>query len=121
MGCHDGIFCRNNPRRCETYSGRGRARSSLRKPDIVAPGTDIISCNAFFRNVRGRIRQAYVGKSGTSMSAPIVSGAAALYFQRYPMEDSEDFKQKLTFTATDLEEAWNKQGWGMVNVGRLLG
>ena len=32
----------------------------------------------------------------------------------------EEFKQKLTLTATDLGEAWNVQGWGMVNVKRLL-
>ncbi len=113
VGCHDGKYCKNNPNRCAMYSGRGEALSPLRKPDIVAPGTDIISCNAF-----GRF--SYIKKSGTSMATPIVSGAAALFFSKYPNMSNEEFKQKLTLTATDLGEAWNVQGWGMVNVRRLL-
>lgn len=120
VGCHDGEFCRDNPRRCEIYSGRGRANGVLRKPDVVAPGTDIVSCNAFFRRVNGRLQNIYVAKSGTSMATPIISGAAALAFQKYPEMTGAEFKQKLTFTATDLGEEWNKQGWGMVNVRRLL-
>lgn len=46
VGCHDGWYGKDNPRRCETYSGRGMAGSLMRKPDLVAPGTDILSCNA---------------------------------------------------------------------------
>ncbi|MCM1045154.1 MAG: S8 family peptidase [Candidatus Gastranaerophilales bacterium] len=120
VGCHDGIFCRDNPKRCETYSARGKALAPLRKPDIVAPGTGIISCNAFCQRMGKRLRNAYVQKSGTSMSTPIISGVAALYFQKYPSMSSVDFRQKLTLTATDLGEEWNKQGWGMVNARRLL-
>jgi len=113
VGCHDGQYCKNNPNRCSMYSGRGEALSPLRKPDIVAPGTDIMSCNAFGK-------YSYVKKSGTSMATPIVSGVAALAFCQYPNMSNEEFKQKLTLTATDLGEPWNVQGWGMVNVRRLL-
>ncbi len=120
VGCHDGEFCRGNPGRCETYSGRGRALAPLRKPDIVAPGTDILSCNAFFRKNGSRVRDAYVRKSGTSMSTPMVSGAAALFFQKYPQAGRELFRRRLFGSAADLGEAWNKQGWGMLNVRRLL-
>ena len=120
VGCHDGAFCRFNPKRCETYSGRGIARSVVRKPDIVAPGTDIISCNRFWSRRNGMIMDGYVEKNGTSMATPIISGAAALFFEKYPDATNEDFKRKLTYTATDLGEDWNKQGWGMVNVKRLL-
>lgn len=120
VGCHDGKHCLDNPGRCSMYSGRGEALSPIRKPDIVAPGTDIMSCNAFLKRNYGCINHAYVKKSGTSMATPIVSGAAALTFSKYPEMSNEEFKQKLTFTATDLGEAWNMQGWGMVNVKRLL-
>lgn len=120
VGCHDGQYCRNNPNRCATYSGRGEALSPIRKPDIVAPGTDIMSCNAFYKWNFGVTHSAYIKKSGTSMATPIISGAAALFFSKYPDKSNEEFKQKLTLTATDLGEAWNVQGWGMVNIKRLL-
>ena len=40
VGCHDGVYCKDNPKRCETYSGRGKFGVVPRKPDI--------SCNAFY-------------------------------------------------------------------------
>ncbi len=120
VGCHDGDYYRNHPGRCESYSGRGDAMSVPRKPDIVAPGTHIVSCNVFYARSGGRFQNAYVSKSGTSMATPIISGAAALALEKRPGMTGEEFHRKLTATATDLGEAWNKQGWGMVNVKRLL-
>lgn len=120
VGCHDGIYCRDNERRCETYSGRGTFASPLRKPDVVAPGTDIVSCNVHIQKLHGKLHNAYIAKSGTSMATPLVAGAAALLLQKYPDMKNEEVKQRITFTATDLGEPWNKQGWGMINVKRML-
>ena len=120
VGCHDGRYCKNDPGRCETYSGRGRRYDVTRKPDIVAPGTRILSCNAFWQNQNGRIYRPYVAKSGTSMATPIVSGAVALAMEKYPGITNEEFVRLLSLTATDLGEPWNKQGFGMLNVRRLL-
>ncbi|MCI8433235.1 MAG: S8 family serine peptidase [Lachnospiraceae bacterium] len=120
VGCHDGDYFRDSPGRCETYSGRGKRDGSLRKPDIVAPGTDIYSCNVGYYRRNGKVRNAYVAKSGTSMATPVAAGAAALALQRYPGMSNEACRQKLQFTATDLGLPWNRQGWGMVNVKRLL-
>ena len=61
-----------------------------------------------------------MAKSGTSMATPIVSGAAALAMEKFPWMTNEECKQKLQYTATDLHLPWNQQGWGMLNVGRLL-
>ena len=120
VGCHDGRYWKNDPKRCETYSGRGRKYDVIRKPDIVAPGTRILSCNAFWKNRNGRIFKPYIAKSGTSMATPIVSGAAALVLQKYPRMSNEEFLRRVALTATDLGEPWNKQGFGMLNVRRLL-
>lgn len=120
VGCHDGNYALGNPKRCETYSGRGFAGRMIRKPDLVAPGTDIISCNVHCHGFGGRIRNPYVEKSGTSMATPAVSGASALFFQKYPYMDNEACKRKLQYTATDLGLPWNQQGWGMLNIERLL-
>lgn len=120
VGCHDGSYELDSPGRCETYSGRGMEGAAFRKPDLVAPGTDIVSCNLHYYRLRGKFRNAYVAKSGTSMATPIVSGAAALALQKFPQMTNAECKQKLQYTATDLHLPWNQQGWGMVNVERLL-
>lgn len=121
VGCHDGSYGAGNPRSCQLYSGRGAADSPVRKPDLVAPGTDIVSCSLGYQGFYGRARNPYVAKSGTSMATPVVSGAAALAFQKYPHMTNEECKQRMLFTATDLGLPWNQQGWGMLNVGRMLG
>lgn len=120
VGCYDGSFSMGSVRSCELYSGRGVAGSPIRKPDLVAPGTDIVSCNLGFREGYIRGRQPYVAKSGTSMATPIVAGAAALVFQKYPGMTNEECKHRLQFSATDLGLAWNQQGWGLLNVERML-
>lgn len=118
VGCHDGRYAGDNSKRCESYSGRGMAGGLVRKPDLVAPGTDIVSCNGGYGH--GGNSNAYMAKSGTSMATPVVSGAAALAFQKYPYMTNDQCRQKLQFSATDLGLPWNQQGWGMLNVERLL-
>lgn len=112
VGCHEGGYFGNRENLCENYSGRGDEKEPFRKPDIVAPGTDIISCNN-----KGN---GYVKKSGTSMATPIVSGAAALLLQKYPYLNNEQVKRKIIYSAKDLGDSWNKQGWGMLDIEKLL-
>ncbi len=112
VGCHEGGYFGNRRNLCESYSGRGDVGILYRKPDIVAPGTDIISC--------GNRGSNYVKKSGTSMATPIVSGAAALLLQKYPELSNEEVKRKLVYSARDLGDSWNKQGWGMLDIERLF-
>lgn len=120
VGCYDGALFKSSSKGCETYSGRGRQGGNPRKPDIVAPGTDIVSCNSRYYQRNGKIRDAYISKSGTSMATPVVSGAAALALCKSPDMTNEMCKEKLQFSATDLGLPWNRQGWGMVSVNRLL-
>ena len=74
-------------------SSRGPASpSSLLKPEISAPGSDILSAKV--GSGTGSIRQ-----SGTSMAAPMVSGAAALLRQLHPNLPAESIKALLMNTA----------------------
>lgn len=120
VGCHEGGFFPGRQSLCENYSGRGPSPYAVKKPDVVAPGTDIISCNVAFKSGLRGYRNAYIKKSGTSMATPIVAGAAALLLQKYPELSNEQVKRKINYSATDLQEPWTKQGWGMVNVKKML-
>ncbi|MBQ7841761.1 MAG: S8 family peptidase [Lachnospiraceae bacterium] len=121
VGCHSGQRGNSQTQNCESYSGRGPAGNRVKKPDIVAPGSNIISCNADFRKMPwGHIKNPYTAKSGTSMAVPAVSGAAALLWEKYPKYTNEQIKERILMSAKDLEEAWGKQGWGMLQVGKAL-
>lgn len=94
------------------YSGRGPTASCICKPDIVAPGSRIVSC----ANFQGR----YQIKSGTSMSTPLVSGAIALLLEKHPDMTNVEVKLRIHDRAVDLGLPHNQQGWGILDVERLL-
>lgn len=120
VGCHEGGYFGMRKDLCENYSGRGRGDMPYRKPDIVAPGTDVMSCNVNCqRDRRGGYRDVYMRKSGTSMATPIVSGAAALFLQKFPYATGEQVKRQMIFTARDLGDDGNKQGWGMLDIEKM--
>lgn len=129
VGCHDGNYTGAGGRSCMEYSARGPAHphnnpaiksNPLKKPDIVAPGTDIISCchKVYWRNRRWY--QAYTTKSGTSMATPLVSGALALCLQKYPKITNKEAYRILCHTAKDMGEKWSFQGAGMLQVDKML-
>jgi subtilisin family serine protease len=81
--------------------------------DLVAPGTDI-----YTTAVDGK----YTVVSGTSFSAPHVSGIAALYRSVYPDIDAMLLKMALESSARDLGETgfdWY-YGHGLVDANKLL-
>ncbi len=121
VGCNEGGYFGERKDLCEHYSGRGPSKYALKKPDIVAPGTDIISCNYTCNFVnKMSYRNAYTKKSGTSMATPIVTGAVALLLEHKGRLSCAEAKRRLLSSATDLQEPWEKQGWGMVHVENLI-
>lgn len=54
------------------FSGRGYTRNGLQKPDLVAPGVNILSTAP---------NNSYTVRSGTSMAVPFVTGACALLME----------------------------------------
>lgn len=102
--------------RMVNYSGRGPTPACILKPEIVAPGSGIMACAAPNR----KSSRPYCKKSGTSMATPVVSGAIALLLSKYPEMTNIDVKIKLRESTINLGLPKNQQGWGMLDVKRLL-
>ncbi len=74
------------------FSSVGPTTISLRlKPDVAAPGVDILSS----------VPDGWTSADGTSMAAPHVAGAVALLRQRHPEWTVAQIKSALVQTATD--------------------
>lgn len=96
------------------YSGCGPVPGTcVCKPDVIAPASDILSCD----NHRG----AYRRRSGTSMATPVVTGVIALLLSAQPWLTNLDVKIRLMETGIDCGISKNRQGWGMINPAGLLG
>lgn len=99
------------------HSGLGPTRSCIKKPDVVTPGFNVISCSSFSPQ---HIGQFYSAKSGTSMSTPIVSGALALLLSKYPDMTPREVKIRLKHSCRDLSLPHARQGWGLLDIRNLL-
>lgn len=89
------------------------ASQSSRGPelDLAAPG---VSVSSTFPNNTYRIL------SGTSMSAPHVTGVVALRLALFPNEDPATIENILEAHATSLPFAWNLVGAGLVNALNVI-
>ena len=97
------------------YSGRGPTADCVVKPDLFAPGTGIISCNAGYVSPGG---PPYIMKTGTSMATPVISGAVACLLSRYP--DMTNVEVKLKLRDACVKAPGTGAGWGMPDMERLM-
>jgi serine protease AprX len=108
------------------YSSRGPAKFDFTvKPDLVAPGSRVVSLEANgsylpamypLLHRAGAGNNAYMHLSGTSMSAPIVSAAAALLLQGAPGLTTAHVKMALQAGATPMEDGLMAAGAGSLDI-----
>ena len=98
-----------------TYSSRGPTKyDNIAKPDLAAPGNKIISLEAQnswiptnypTEHIAGSGSNGYLRMSGTSMAAPMVSGAAALLLSAQPNLSPAQVKFLLQTGSTYMVQA----------------
>jgi subtilisin family serine protease/uncharacterized membrane protein len=116
-------------------SSKGWTDDGRIKPDLVAPGDDVVSTWGIDDNgASGTLPpeagdHSYVTYGGTSMSAPVVSGSAALVMDYLISKEGQTepspavVKSILLSSADHLPTStWpgRDQGWGRVNVSRAI-
>lgn len=108
-----------------SFSSRGPTADGRIKPDVVAPGQQIVTVSG--RGAGSPAEpfslQEYRRLSGTSFSASIVSGACALLLQLHPEWTPGEVADALRSTATDLGPAGPDTlfGWGLIDVAKASG
>ncbi|MDO5156111.1 MAG: S8 family peptidase [Eubacteriales bacterium] len=94
------------------YSSAGPLLPRITKPELIAPGTQIISLKP---------NNGYTLKSGTSMATPFVSGACALLLQHHPELTNDQIKIRLMESAHPVSYLpTNMQGAGLLSLKDLL-
>lgn len=111
-------FTKKNWETVASFSSMGPTPDGYFKPEIIAPGTNLMSTY-----LNGR----YIPMSGTSMSSPAVTGLVALLKQAYPKWDTDQIKSALMNTAellinpdNNLPVSFLLQGAGEARIDRAL-
>nr|WP_288934798.1 S8 family serine peptidase [uncultured Allomuricauda sp.] len=100
-------------------SSQGPSRDNRKKPEIVAPGTNILAANGF-----DGPNNLWTTKTGTSMASPYVCGVAGLLLALRPQLTASQIAGILKRTSspiTGLNYDWkNDTGFGLVNANACI-
>ena len=92
----------------------GPTRDGRFKPDVAAPGTDIVAAKGFSRD-----GEKWLGMTGTSMASPFVRGVAGLMLAIEPQLTAAQIEGIMRSTATPPPGSsfrWvNDAGFGVIN------
>jgi serine protease AprX len=93
-------------------SSRGPTTDGRVKPDILFPGSVIISCRGKGTSLGSPLNHEYTEASGTSMATPHASGVAALLLEADAGLTAGQIKELMTGSAVSLGLEENTEGAG---------
>jgi serine protease AprX len=101
------------------------SRDAVRPPDVVAPGTSVVSLRVPGSTLDAEFPAARIGEdffrgSGTSQAAAVVSGLVALMLEARPDLTPNQVKALLKAGAVDLPADVSADGSGRVDLARSL-
>ena len=108
-----------------SFSSRGPIKGRQIKPDVVAPGVDIMAAKTDPEYTGGlrsvAMKEPYTRMSGTSVATPIVSGAAALLLSKNPKMAPSELKNSIMRNAFSMDGV-NKfsQGSGILDIKKCM-
>ncbi|XVS66307.1 S8 family serine peptidase [Actinosynnema sp. CA-299493] len=104
------------------FSSRGpRVGDGAPRPDITAPGVDIVAARSSTGQIGTPVGDAHVAVSGTSMATPHVAGAAALIAQQHPDWTGAQIKAALMASAKNNPALTAfDQGTGRVDLTKAI-
>lgn len=108
-----GIGAVNNENQVASFSGHGPSYDGRIKPDVVTQGVGVYGAAA--GNFSG-----YTTASGTSVSAPIASGVAALLLSVYPHLKNTQVRNILIETADNSSSPNNDRGYGLLSAVKAI-
>ncbi len=103
-----------------TFSSRGPTAQGLIKPDLVAPGFEVVAARARDTHIGTILNHAYTSMSGTSMAAPLVAGLAALMREIAPQLTASEIKAILQLHSAPLNLPVTAQGAGLLQADIAL-
>ncbi|MFI8003479.1 S8 family serine peptidase [Streptomyces sp. NPDC086010] len=104
------------------FSSRGpRWGDGSVKPDVTAPGVNIVAARASGTTMGTPVDANYTSASGTSMATPHVAGAAALLAQQHPDWSAQQLKDTLISTARTVPGTREtEQGGGRIDLAAAV-
>ncbi|MCL5996832.1 MAG: S8 family serine peptidase [Chloroflexi bacterium] len=106
----------DNPDELAAFSSRGPMQDGRIKPDLVAPGTNILSVRSSLASGTGwglfSSNSYYMYMGGTSMASPLAAGAAALVREYYIEHEAQTSPSAALVKATLINSAVDIAGYG---------